>query len=64
MKMNPKKTKVLMFNPERRHLDFKPELAVDGNPIDVIDKHRLVGFVLSDDLSWESNTESLTNRAY
>ena len=64
MKMNPKKTKVLMFNPERRQLDFKPELDIEGNPIDVIDKYRLVGYVLSDDLSWESNTESLTNRAY
>ena len=51
MKINPKKTKVMLFNPERRHLGFKPELAIDGNQIDVTDKHRLVGFVLSDDLS-------------
>lgn len=52
MKMDPKKTKVLMFNPERRQLDLKPELAIDGKSIDVTYKHRLVGFILSDDFSW------------
>ena len=28
--MNPKKTKVLIFNLGRRQLDFKPELSIDG----------------------------------
>ena len=64
MKINHKKTKVVMFNPRRRGIDFKPDVRLRNNPLDVIDHTRLVGFVLSDNLNWEQNTESIVNRAY
>ena len=58
------KTKVLLFNPPRRGIDFQPEIKLDGNLLDVIDQIRLVGFVITDDLSWKKNTDSLVTRAY
>ena len=64
MKINIKKTKVLLFNPTRRGIDFQPEVKLDGKMLDVINQIRLVGFVLSDDLSWKKNTDSLVTRAY
>ena len=64
MKINIKKTKVLLFNPARRRIDFQPDIKLDGKILDVIDQIRLVGFVLTDDLSWHKNTDSLVSRAY
>ena len=53
-----------MLNPLRRGIDFQPNIKLNGNTLDVTDQVRLVGFVLNHDLSWNSNTESLVNRAY
>ena len=64
MKINIKKTKVVMFNPARRGIPFKPVIKLDGSTLDVTEQVRLVGFILTDDLSWKKNTESLVNRAY
>ena len=64
MKINIKKTKVVMLNPTRRGIDFQPVIKLDGNVLEVIQQIRLVGFILSDDLSWKKNTESLVTRAY
>ena len=51
MKMNPKKTKVIMYNPRRRGVDFKPDIRLKGSPLEVIEHHRLVGFLLSDSMT-------------
>ena len=64
MKINPKKTKVMIFNPRRRGVDFKPHIRLKGSPLEVIDNHKLVGFMLSDSMTWDLNTEYLVNRAY
>ena len=64
MQINRKKTKVLLFNPKRRKLDFQPEVKLEGQLLEVIEQIRLVGLVLSDDLTWHKNTESIVNRAY
>ena len=64
MKLNPKKTKVMVFNPIRRGIDFKPYTKLKGNPLEVVSNHKLVGFLLSDNMKWDLNIESLINRAY
>ena len=64
MKVNPKKTKVMLFNPKRRGVDFKPYTRLKGSPLEVIGSHKLVGFLLSDTMTWDLNTEYLVNRAY
>ena len=51
MEINKKKTKVLLFNPRRRGLDFQPEVKLEGEILDVIQQIRLVGLILTDDLS-------------
>ena len=42
MKINPKKTKVMIFNPSRRGVDFKPYTRLKGSPLEVIKNHKLV----------------------
>ena len=53
-----------MFYPKRRGIDFKPDVRLCGKSLDVVEQHRLVGFILSDNMTWDANTESLVNRAY
>ena len=64
MKINSRKTKVVMLNPARRCIDFQPNIRLNETTLDVTDQVRLVEFILNDDLSWKNNTEALVNRAY
>ena len=64
MEINKKKTKVILFNPRRRGLDFQPEVKLEGEILYVIQQIRLVGLILTDNLFWRSNTDSLVKRAY
>ena len=64
MEINKKKTKVLLFNPRKRGLDFQTRIMVDGEALEVVEQIRLVGLILSDDLSWRANTDSLVKRAF
>ena len=64
MTINRKKTKVLLFNPKRRNIDFQPEVKVQGELLEVVEQTRLVGLIISDDLKWKANTASLVKRAY
>ena len=44
MKINLKKTKVMQLNPQKRSLDFKPEVRLRGDLIDVTNQIRLVAW--------------------
>ena len=43
---------------------FNTRLKLDGQKIDQIHKTKLLGLVIRDDLSWKSNTDEITKRAY
>ena len=60
MEINIKKTKVLLFNKKRRRIDFLPSTELREQILDVVDEIRLVGLVISDDLTWTKNTDSIT----
>ena len=45
MKINYKKTKVIVFNP-CTSIDFMPELTLDNNELEVVDEIRLLGLIL------------------
>ena len=53
MKINFKKTKILpFFNPTRKY-DFLPKLSFPNHkPLEVIYETRLLGVIISHDLSW------------
>ena len=64
MKINHKKSKIILFNPARRNEDFLPQMKINQNMLEVVDQMRLVGLILKDDLSWKSDTDSMVKRAY
>ena len=61
MRVNYKKTKLMLFNPEVAR-DFMPEFVLDGHNLDLVEETRLLGVVLRSDLSWSSNTDSIVQR--
>ena len=62
MKINYKKTKVMIFNP-CTSIDFMPELTLENNELEVVDEVRLLGLILRSDLKWTSNTENMVMKA-
>ena len=61
MKINPKKTKLILFNPSKK-IDFMPKFPFNEENIEVVEKTKLLGLVISNDLSWASNTENMVTR--
>ena len=61
IKLNPKKTKLMLFNPAKK-MDFMPSFPVDGKEINLVEKTTLLGLVIRSDLSWSSNTEYVVGR--
>ena len=63
MKLNKDKTKVMLFNTAKQN-DFMPEIAVDGENLEVVEEFKLLGVMISSNLKWETNTDYITNKAY
>ena len=61
MKLNYKKTKVMVFNPCKSQL-FKPSLILEGNPIEVVEVTKLLGLTIRSDMKWVSNTENMVKK--
>ena len=62
MKLNYSKTKFVLFNPTLK-FDFIPELSIEGSDIETVEKIKLLGIVLSNDLKWKGNTEEMVKKA-
>jgi hypothetical protein len=63
MKINHNKSKVMIFN-QARTRDCMPNLKLDGANLEVLDEMRLLGLVITSDLKWTQNTESICKKAY
>lgn len=63
MKLNPQKTKAILFN-QARNYDFLPEVLVDGVQLDVVEEIRVLGVTLRSDLSWCKNTNNMCKNAF
>ena len=63
MLLNAKKSKYMIIN-FCKSLNFKTRLYVNNSLIEQVRQTRLLGVVISDDLSWNSNTDELTKKAY
>ena len=63
LKINKHKTQVMLFNKSRKW-DFPPKVSFsDGTVLEVIHEIKLLGVVLSDDLSWSKNTQFICEKA-
>ena len=63
MVLNKKKTKVISFNKSRKW-DFPPEVKFsDGTLIEYVPETKLVGVILSENLSWQKNTNYICDKA-
>ena len=63
MKVNKNKTQVMLFNKSRKW-DFPPKVIFsDGKQLQVVSQIKLVGVILSDDLSWHKNTQYICQKA-
>ena len=63
MKLNVEKTKYMIINFTRNH-QFQTRLNLEGQPIDQVKQARLLGLIVSDDLTWKANTDHLVKKAY
>ena len=63
MRINEKKTKLMVFNP-CTSLDFMPEFQVGDNQLEVVEKIRLLRLILRTDMTWKSNTKHIVFNAY
>ena len=62
MKLNYKKTKLMMFNP-CKSLEFTPEINIEGNKLEVVEEIKLLGLVIRSDMRWVSNTKNMVLKA-
>ena len=62
MKINYKKTKLMIFNPSKTK-DFHPRFEFNDNELELVEETKLLGLVLRSDLSWSSNTQYMVKRA-
>ena len=53
----------MLFNTSYKN-DFKPELTIDGVLLEVVDKMKLLGVIITSDLKWKENTDFITKKAY
>ena len=62
MKINYRKTKLMVFNPGYLR-DFLPRFNVNNDELDVVEEIKLLGVIIRNDLSWEPNTDYIVKRA-
>ena len=62
MKINFKKTKLMIFNPARS-VDFCPSFSLNDNELETVEETKLLGLIVRSDLSWTSNTQYMVKRA-
>jgi hypothetical protein len=62
MMLNTNKTKTMIFN-YTDNFQFMTRLRVENEPIEVIDSTKLLGTIISKDLTWDLNTASLIKKA-
>ena len=67
MRINQKKSKVMVFN-TARHYDFMPTLTLPGMGVgeylEVVENFKLLGVVVRSDLKWYDNTNHICKKGY
>ena len=63
MKLNKEKTKVIIFNYTLNY-QFSTRLYIEETLLQIVQKTKLLGCILTSDLTWWENTNSITKKAY
>ena len=63
MLLNPKKSKYMIINFCNAY-QFRTRLYIKNSLIEQVRQTRLLGVIISDDLTWSANTQHLIKRAY
>ena len=63
MKLNKKKTEVMIFNFTHDH-QFSTRLYLEDSLLEIVTQTKLLGTIISSDLKWQSNTSMLVKKAY
>ena len=58
MKLNPKKTKNIIFNFTKNH-QFSTDILLDNEIIETVSDVKLLGTIITNDLTWGKNTSML-----
>ena len=62
MKLNYKKSCAIIFNFTNNY-QFSTRLTLGGHPMKLVEEAKILGVILTNDLKWTKNTESLIKRA-
>ena len=62
MKINEDKTKQMIFNFTDNY-QFSTRTSINNKNIEVLEKTKLLGVVITNDLKWEENTSMLVKKA-
>ena len=62
MKINQKKTKTMLFNFTNKY-QFMTRLSLNAENVEVVSEAKLLGTIISNDLTWNSNTSNIVRRA-
>ena len=63
MILNPDKSKIMLINFCRSY-QFKTRLTINNSLIEQVNQTKLLGVILSDDLTWHANTTHIVKKAY
>ena len=63
MKLNKEKTKAIIFNFTLNY-QFSTRLHVEESLIEIVQQTKLLGCIITSDLTWWENTNSITKKAY
>ena len=63
MVLNSTKTKVMTFNFTDNY-QFTTKLTLNNSNLDIVEKTKLLGVVLTNDLKWNENTNEIVKKAY
>ena len=63
MKLNADKSKYMIVN-YTDNFQFNTRLTLDNNVLKQVNETRLLGVIISDDLSWHSNSDFIVKKAY
>ena len=64
MKINSKKSKemIISFTPDVNFKKSVPNIIIEGIPVEVVKYAKLLGVILSDDLTWNMHVDSIVKK--
>ena len=63
MKINQTKTKTMIFN-HTNNYQFTTRLKIDNETLEIVNHTKLLGTIITNDLTWDQNTNYITKKAF